>query len=48
MTMITMDYVFSIAVFHHLATKERREYALNEMVRVLKPNKEGLISFLIK
>lgn len=40
----SMDYVYSIAVFHHLSTKERRIQAFREMVRVLKPNKEGLIS----
>lgn len=40
----SIDYAFSIAVFHHLSTKKRRESALKEMVRVLKPNKEGLIS----
>jgi len=40
----SMDYIFSIAVFHHLATKERRELAFIEAVRVLKPGKEGLIS----
>jgi len=40
----SVDYVFSIAVFHHLFTKERRETAFKEMIRVLKPGKEGLIS----
>jgi len=40
----SLDYVFSIAVFHHLSTIERREKALKEMIRVLKPGKEGLIS----
>lgn len=40
----SIDYIFSIAVFHHLATKERRETAFKEMIRVLKPGKEGLIS----
>ena len=40
----SMDYVFSIAVFHHLATEERRIMAFKEMIRVLKPGKEGLIS----
>lgn len=40
----SIDYVFSIAVFHHLYTRERRETAFKEMIRVLKPKKEGLIS----
>jgi alkylated DNA repair protein alkB family protein 8 len=38
------DNGISIAVFHHLSTKERRISALSEMIRVLKPDGSGLIS----
>lgn len=38
------DYAMSIAVFHHLSTPERRESALKEMVRILRPGGKGLIS----
>lgn len=40
----SFDYVYSIAVFHHLENEERRIKAFVEMIRVLKPNGEGLIT----
>ena len=40
----TFDYIISIASFHHLSNNERREQALKEMKRVLKPNGEILLS----
>ncbi|KAM0679295.1 tRNA methyltransferase, partial [Binucleata daphniae] len=39
----TFDAVLSIAVIHHLATKNRRLKALQEIKRVLKPNGKCLI-----
>lgn len=38
------DYAMSIAVFHHLSTKKRRESAIKEMIRILRPGGKGLIS----
>ena len=38
------DGIISIASFHHLSTTERRENALAEMKRVLKPNGRLLLS----
>lgn len=38
------DYVLSIAVLHHLDTKEKREKSLKEIYRVLKKNGIGFIS----
>lgn len=38
------DYALSIAVFHHLSTEERRIKAINEMIRILKTNGQGIIS----
>ena len=38
------DYAISIATFHHMATEERRNLAMSEMIRVLKPGGEGLVS----
>ena len=38
------DYAISIAAFHHMATDERRNLAMSEMIRVLKPGGEGLVS----
>jgi len=38
-----IDYVMSIAVIHHLYTKERRLNALNELVRILRPGGKLLI-----
>jgi len=40
----TFDAVLSIAAFHHLATPERRMKALQEMLRVLKPNGKVIMS----
>lgn len=42
------DYVISIAVLHHLSTKERRVMALKEMLRVLKPNGKALVTVWAK
>lgn len=39
----SIDGCISIAVIHHLATKERRIAAIKEMVRVLKTSGRGLI-----
>lgn len=39
----SMDHSISIAVIHHLACKERRIQALNEIKRVLKPGGTALI-----
>jgi SAM-dependent methyltransferase len=39
----TFENVISIAVFHHLSTQERRENAVNEMLRVLKKGGKGMI-----
>lgn len=40
----TFDAILSIAAFHHLATPERRIKALQEMLRVLKPNGRVIMS----
>jgi len=40
----TFNYVYSIAVFHHLDSEKRRITALREMIRVLKSGGEGLIT----
>lgn len=40
----TFDAVLSIAAFHHLTTPERRMKALQEMLRVLKPNGKVILS----
>ncbi len=40
----TFDAIISIASYHHLSSHERREQALKEMYRVLKPNGKILIS----
>lgn len=40
----TFDYLLSIAVFHHLASKSRRYKALKEMIRVLKSGGRGIFS----
>lgn len=40
----SFDFALSIAVFHHLSTKERRMKALKEMIRVLRPGGRGLLS----
>ena len=34
----SIDYVLSVAVLHHLSTKERRIQSIKELIRVLKPN----------
>lgn len=38
------DYAMSIAVFHHLASDERRKRGLKEMIRVIKPGGSGIFS----
>ena len=38
------DFALSIAVFHHLATDSRRYTAMKEMIRILKPGGQGIIS----
>jgi tRNA (uracil-5-)-methyltransferase TRM9 len=40
----SFDAIISIASFHHLSSPERREQALYEMYRVLKPNGKILMS----
>ena len=40
----SFDHIICIASFHHLITKERREKALKEMVRILKPGGKILLS----
>ena len=40
------DAILCIAVFHHLSTVERRENALREIARILRPNGTILISVL--
>ncbi|XP_011155701.2 alkylated DNA repair protein alkB homolog 8 [Solenopsis invicta] len=39
----SMDAAISIAVIHHLSTRERRQRAISEMVRVLRPKGRCLI-----
>lgn len=39
----SVDYVLSIAVIHHLSTHERRIKAIEELIRILKPNGKLLI-----
>ncbi|KAG5672401.1 hypothetical protein PVAND_002532 [Polypedilum vanderplanki] len=39
----SMDACISVAVIHHLSTKERRLQAISEMIRVLKTNGKALI-----
>ena len=34
----TFDYVICIAVIHHLSTVERRQQAIKELMRIVKPN----------
>ena len=34
----SIDILLSIAVIHHLSTNENRIRALNEMIRILKPD----------
>ena len=40
----TFDYAISIAALHHLSTNDRRNKCLDEMIRVMKKDAEGLIS----
>ena len=40
----SFDHIICIASFHHLITTERREKALEEMVRILKPGGKILLS----
>ena len=40
----TFDYVISIAVIHHLSIESNRRNAINEMLRVCKPNGKILVS----
>lgn len=37
------DFVLNIAVLHHLSSKERRIEAINELIRITKPNGKLLI-----
>lgn len=39
----SVDGVISIAVIHHLASRERRIQAISEMVRILRPSGRALI-----
>lgn len=39
----TFDFALSIAVIHHFSTKSRRQDAIKELLRVLKPGGKGLI-----
>lgn len=39
----SVDVAISIAVIHHLSTRERRQRAISEMVRVLRPRGRCLI-----
>jgi len=40
----SFDYAMSIAVYHHMVTEKRRNNAVKEMIRILKPGCFGLIS----
>ena len=40
----TFDYAISIAVYHHMASNERRINAIGEMIRILKKGGKGLFS----
>ena len=40
----TFDYIISIAVIHHLRTESERYKAIDELLRVLKPNGKMLIT----
>ena len=40
----TFDYTISIATLHHLSSEERRIKCIDEMIRVMKKNGEGVIS----
>ena len=40
----TFDYAMSIAVYHHMENAQRREKALEEMIRILKPGGKGMFS----
>ena len=40
----TFDYIISIAVIHHLKTESERYKAIDEMLRVLKPNGKMLVT----
>ena len=40
----TFDYIISIAVIHHLKTESERYKAIDEMLRVLKPNGKILVT----
>lgn len=39
----SVDVAISIAVIHHLSTRERRQRAISEMIRVLRPRGKCLI-----
>jgi len=39
----SIDYVLSVAVIHHLSTNERRQKALHELIRILRPGGKLLI-----
>ena len=40
----SFDYIISIAVIHHLATQERRLDMIREIIRILKPGGQALIT----
>ena len=40
----TFDWAISVATYHHLKRKEKREMALQELKRVLKPDGEAFIT----
>ena len=40
----TFDWVISVATYHHIKGKEKRQAALNELRRVLKPGGEAFIT----
>ncbi len=40
----SFDWAISVATYHHISDKERREAALNELRRVLKPGGEAFIT----
>ena len=39
-----VDAVISIAVLHHISSKERRMQLLTEMARIMKPGAKGLVT----
>ena len=43
-TEANFDFMLCIAVFHHLLTQENQMNAMNEILRVMKPNAMGIIT----